>query len=144
MEGGADNTTSIPSEVAVKSWPRFLRSVTRPHLVPLSSSTLFSATLRSSEMFLSFLSFLISIAFIIPLDSFLIYFNIGYYTEVRLKCQDKNAFILKYFGGLTGTLRCSMGYRCLGVGGWPLRPSEDTQKSCGERESYKKSINLGN
>ena len=28
--------------------------------------------------------------------------------------------------------------------GWPLRPSEDTQKSCGERESVKKSLNLGN
>ena len=46
-----------------------------------------------------------------------------------------------------GPHRCSevsLGYGYWGVGGWPLRAFEDTQKSCGERESYKKSINLGN
>jgi len=37
-----------------------------------------------------------------------------------------------------------MGMWPWGPWGWPQRPSEDTQKSCGGRESVEKSINLGN
>ena len=140
MEGDADNTISIPSVVAVKSCPASLRLLTISHLVSLrcptavsAASKVFTVLLSSSNRSFTNFSLIFFILILSPLDSFLIYFNIGYYTEVRLQCQAKNAFILKYFGGLTGTLRCSMGYRCLGVGGWPLRPSEDTQKSCGER-----------
>ena len=36
------------------------------------------------------------------------------------------------------------GVVAVGVVRVALRPSEDTQKSCGERESYKKSLNLTN
>jgi len=38
----------------------------------------------------------------------------------------------------------SEGYRCVGAVERPQRPSEGSEKSCGERESGKKSLNLGN
>ena len=50
----------------------------------------------------------------------------------------------KYENSLEGLRDASEGYRCVGAVKWPQRPSEGSEKSCGERESVEKSLNLGN
>ena len=50
----------------------------------------------------------------------------------------------KYENSLEGLRGISEGYRCVGAVKWPQRPSEGSEKSCGDGENNKKSLNLGN